>query len=141
MRTKCRCAHPASWVFAVLLLIPSFAWAQWDNRYPKVDDYTHHIYLEQHEFPFLSSGPIDPAPAPDGRSVAFASQGWLWLLDLESGVAVQLTDSPGFSSPTALPLTAGLAGRLTASGWHSSGMTGRTRASLFANSKTATNRL
>jgi TolB protein len=77
-----------------LLLIPSFAWAQWDNRYPKVDDYTHHIYLEQHEFPFLSSGPIDPAPAPDGRSVAFASQGWLWLLDLESGVAVQLTDSP-----------------------------------------------
>ena len=89
-----RCARSASRVLAVLLLIPSFVWAQWDNRYPKVDDYSHHIYLEQHEFPFLSSGPVDPAPAPDGKSMAFASQGWLWLLDLESGVAAQLTDGP-----------------------------------------------
>jgi TolB protein len=77
-----------------LLFIPSFVWAEWDYRYPKVDDYSHHVYLEQHEFPFLSSGPVDPAPAPDGKSIAFASQGWLWLLELESGVAVQLTNSP-----------------------------------------------
>jgi len=78
---------------AILLLSPSFAPAGWDNRYPKVDDYSHHVYLEQHEFPFLSSGPVDPAPSPDGQSIAFASQGWLWLLDLDDGVAVQLTDS------------------------------------------------
>lgn len=78
---------------AVLMLLPAIAAAGWDNRYPKVDDYSHHVYLEQHEFPFLSSGPADPAPAPDGRTLAFASQGWLWLFDLDSGVARQLTDS------------------------------------------------
>ncbi|NNC57681.1 MAG: CehA/McbA family metallohydrolase [Woeseiaceae bacterium] len=94
MIIKPRCAHAASSALAVLLLVPSFAWAQWEHRYPKVNDYSHHIYLEQHEFPFLSSGPVDPAPAPDGKSLAFASQGWLWLLDLESNVAVQLTNGP-----------------------------------------------
>lgn len=78
---------------AILVLAPSFAGAGWDNRYPKVEDYSHHVYLEQHEFPFLSSGPVDPAPAPDGKTIAFASQGWLWSLDLDSGVARQLTDS------------------------------------------------
>ncbi|MGB5625785.1 MAG: CehA/McbA family metallohydrolase [Woeseiaceae bacterium] len=95
MTTKSWFARSASsfWGLAILLLIPSFAWAGWDNRYPKVDDYSHHVYLEQHEFPFLSSGPVDPAPAPDDKTIAFASQGWLWLLDLDSGVARQLTNS------------------------------------------------
>ena len=75
-------------------LLPSLACAAWENRYPKVEDYSHHVYLEQHELPFLSSGPVDPAAAPDGRTLAFASQGWLWLLDLDSRVARQLTDGP-----------------------------------------------
>ncbi len=75
------------------MLLPPIAAAGWDNRYPKVDDYSHHVYLEQHELPFLSSGPVDPAPAPDGRTLAFASQGWLWLFDLDSGIAQQLTDT------------------------------------------------
>ncbi len=78
---------------AALVLVPSVAWAGWDNRYPKVEDYSHHVYLEQHELPFLSSGPVDPAPAPDSKTLAFASQGWLWLLDVDSGVARQLTDT------------------------------------------------
>ena len=42
-------------------LLPVSVLAGWDNRYPKVDDFSHHVYLEQHEFPFLSSGPVDPA--------------------------------------------------------------------------------
>ncbi len=78
---------------ALLMLLPSFVAAGWGNRYPKVEDYSHHVYLEQHELPFLSSGPVDPAPAPDGKTLALASQGWLWLLDLDSGVARQLTDT------------------------------------------------
>ncbi len=77
-----------------LALVPVSAWAGWDNRYPRVEDYSHHVYLEQHELPFLSSGPVDPAPAPDGRTLAFASQGWLWLLELDSHIARQLTDGP-----------------------------------------------
>ncbi len=65
--------------------------AQWSHRYPQVKGWSHHVYLEGFELPLLTNGPIDPAPAPDGRHVAFASRGWLWLLDLESGVARQLT--------------------------------------------------
>ncbi len=75
-----------------LSLIPAVALAAWTNRYKKVEDYGHHIYLEQHEFPFLSAGPVDPAASPDGKQLAFAAQGWLWLLNLESGVATQLTE-------------------------------------------------
>ncbi|MEE4659994.1 MAG: CehA/McbA family metallohydrolase [Halieaceae bacterium] len=80
------------------LSLAGTAFAAWEHRYKKVDDYGHHIYLEQHEFPFLSSGPVDPAPSPDGRSLAFAAQGWLWLLDLDTGVATQLTDGSALDS-------------------------------------------
>ncbi|NKI36365.1 CehA/McbA family metallohydrolase [Wenzhouxiangella sp. XN79A] len=68
--------------------------AQWNNRYAKLDDFGHHVYLEQHELPLLAHGPVDPAPAPDGRTLAFAARGWLWVLDLDSGVATRITDGP-----------------------------------------------
>lgn len=73
-----------------VLLTP--AHSQWNNRYPKLSDFGHHVYLEQHELPILAAGPTDPAPAPDGRTLAFAAKGWIWLLDLETGVARRLTD-------------------------------------------------
>lgn len=66
--------------------------AQWINRYKKLDDFGHHTYLEQHELPILSHGPVDPAPGPDGRRLAFAAQGWIWLLDLETAVATRISD-------------------------------------------------
>lgn len=72
--------------------------AQWTNHYQKLDDFGHHVYLEQHELPILAHGVTDPAPAPDGKQLAFASQGWIWLLNLETGVAEQLTDGPGVDS-------------------------------------------
>ena len=74
------------------------AHAQWNHRYAKLDDFGHHIYLEQHELPILSHGPVDPAPAPDGRTLAFAAQGWIWRLDLETGEATRLTRGPGIDS-------------------------------------------
>jgi TolB protein len=69
--------------------------AQWTNRYPKVEGYSHHVYLEGYEFPFLNAGPSDPAPSPDGRTIAFSARGWLWILDLESKRARRLTDGAG----------------------------------------------
>ncbi|MEO0576859.1 MAG: hypothetical protein AAF004_15485, partial [Pseudomonadota bacterium] len=75
------------------MLLPSGATAQWEHRYTKLDDFGHHTYLEQHELPILAHGPTDPAPAPDGKHLAFAAQGWLWLLDIDSGIATQLTNS------------------------------------------------
>lgn len=67
------------------------AWAQWTNRYPRIAGYSHHVYLEGYELPTLTMGPIDPAPSPDGASVAFSSRGWIWLLDVETHTARRLT--------------------------------------------------
>ncbi|MEE2526509.1 CehA/McbA family metallohydrolase [Hyphobacterium sp. HN65] len=76
------------------LLAAASAGAQFDGRYPRVDDFGHQIYLEQHELPILAHGAREPAPAPDGQHLAFAARGWIWLLDMDTGVATQLTSSP-----------------------------------------------
>ncbi|MEO8448979.1 MAG: CehA/McbA family metallohydrolase [Gemmatimonadota bacterium] len=75
----------------LFVLIPLTVEAQWTHRYPKLAGFSHHVYLEGYEMPLLTSGPIDPAPSPDGRSIAFGSRGWLWLMDLSSGAAARLT--------------------------------------------------
>jgi TolB protein len=79
----------------VAVTISSSAIAQWTNHYKKLDDFGHHVYLEQHELPILAHGITDPAPSPDGKQIAIASKGWLWLLDIESGTATRLTNSNG----------------------------------------------
>lgn len=79
-------------VAALWLGSPTAVSAQWTHRYPKVEGFGHQLYLEQENLPILSSGPVYPAASPDGATVAFAHQGWIWLLDLESGVARRLTD-------------------------------------------------
>lgn len=75
----------------VLLVATAPSNAQWSNRYPKIEGYRHHVYIEGFELPVMGTGPTDPAPSPDGGSIAFAARGWLWLLDLESGEARRLT--------------------------------------------------
>ena len=71
---------------------------QWTRRYPKVEAFAHQLYLEQEHLPILSSGPVYPAASPDGATVALAHQGWIWLLDLRSGVARRLTNASGVDS-------------------------------------------
>lgn len=82
----------------VLVMFTPLAWAQWNNRYKLLDDFGHHTYLEQHELPVLSYGPMDPAPAPDGKTLAFNAQGWIWQLDLNSGEATRLTSGTDLDS-------------------------------------------
>ena len=65
--------------------------APFANRYPKVSGYNHQIYLEGYDLPVLNAGPSDPAPSPDGRSLAFSARGWLWVMDLEKRVARRVT--------------------------------------------------
>ncbi len=78
--------------------------AQWLDHYPHVDGYRHHIYLEGYDLPSVAHGPLDPAPAPDGRSLYFAAMGWLWKLDLGSGSAARLTrGGPCDSRPSVSP--------------------------------------
>ena len=81
-----------------LALLVTDLCAQWSRSYPQAQGYDHQIYLEGYELPVMTAGPMDPAPAPDGRHLAFAAKGWLWLLDMESGVARRLTQSGGMDS-------------------------------------------
>jgi len=92
--------HPRPYVLNIVVIcmvcffvVPQ-AYGQWTNHYPKLDDFGHHVYLEQHELPVLSHGPTDPAPGPDGQTLAFAAQGWIWLMNLDSGEATRLTSGP-----------------------------------------------
>jgi len=64
---------------------------QWTNRYPKVTNFSHHVYLEGYNLPTLNQGTTDPAVAPDNRSVVVAARGWLWRVDLETREARRLT--------------------------------------------------
>jgi TolB protein len=96
--TAPRPIHVALVLVSVGLLAETQAAAQWSHRYPLVKGFSHHVYLEGFELPLVTNGPIDPAPSPDGRQIAIASRGWLWLLDRESGVARQVTSDPGMDS-------------------------------------------
>ncbi|HYN83757.1 MAG TPA: CehA/McbA family metallohydrolase [Pyrinomonadaceae bacterium] len=79
-------------------LLASGASAQWTNRYPKVANVNHHVYLEGYNLPTLNAGATDPAPSPDGRTLAVAARGWLWAVDLATREARRLTRGAGLDS-------------------------------------------
>ncbi len=64
---------------------------QWTNRYPKLANVSHHVYLEGYNLPTLNQGATDPAISPDNRTIAFAARGWLWLMDLNAREARRVT--------------------------------------------------
>jgi len=82
----------------LLLLIPVGAAAEWTNRYPKIANVAHHVYVEGFNLPTLAAGPTDPAASPDGATVAFAARGWLWLMDQRTRRARRLTRGAGVDS-------------------------------------------
>lgn len=81
-------------IFSLFLLLSFFAQAQWLNRYPLVDGFGHHVYLEGHELPVLNSGPTDAAPSPVNEEVVFSAKGWLWIMNLKTLIAKRITFSP-----------------------------------------------
>ena len=83
---------------ALLAFVPGVVSAQWTNRYPKLEGYSHHVYVEGFELPLVAAGPTDPAPSPDGKSIAIAARGWIWLLDPATGVARRVTSGPALDS-------------------------------------------
>jgi TolB protein len=90
------------WAVAIVLVLVvavlGTADAEFTHRYPKVAGYAHQIYLEGYDLPVLAAGPTDPAAAPDGRSVAIAARGWIWILDLSTREAWRLTRGAGIDS-------------------------------------------
>lgn len=85
-------------ILPVLALSAAPSHGEWTNRYPKIANVSHHVYLEGFNLPTFSASPSDPAPAPDGRTVAFAARGWLWAMDATTRQAVRLTRSKGVDS-------------------------------------------
>ncbi len=78
-----------------LLLVHRPADGQWTHRYPLLDSYSHHVYLEGYELPTLGRGPLDAVAAPEGGRIAFSSEGWLWLLDPADGEAHRISTGDG----------------------------------------------
>jgi TolB protein len=76
---------------ALVVPLGAAAAVEWTNRYPKIANVGHHVYLESFNLPTHAYGPTDPAPSPDGRTVAIAARGWLWLMDVETREARRLT--------------------------------------------------
>ncbi|MDT9600633.1 LpqB family beta-propeller domain-containing protein [Sphingosinicella rhizophila] len=86
----------------VALLASGPAQGQWTSRYPEVENAArnvgHQLYLEAYNLPTFAASPTDPAPSPDGRSVAFAARGWLWTMDIATRQARRLTRAAGIDS-------------------------------------------
>ncbi|WP_445734228.1 CehA/McbA family metallohydrolase [Mariniflexile sp.] len=80
-------------IFSLFLLAVLSAQAQWSNRYPLVDGFGHHVYLEGYELPVLNGGPTDAAPSPSNDAVVFSAKGWLWVMDLNTSAAKRITFS------------------------------------------------
>lgn len=89
--------YPVILIFVYLFYL-STGIAQWTNRYPKVEGYGHHVYLEGFELPVLNAGPVDPAPSPLNDQVVFSAKGWLWIMGLNELTAKRITSSPHLDS-------------------------------------------
>lgn len=55
---------------------------EWTHRYQKIAGFVHQIYVEGYDLPYLHAGPGDVAVRPDGRALAVAAGGHLYLLSL-----------------------------------------------------------
>lgn len=56
------------------------------------------MYMESLYLPPVTTGPWAPAWSPDGKQIAFAMQGSLWLVPPQGGEAVQITSGPHYDS-------------------------------------------
>ncbi|MFO0573611.1 MAG: CehA/McbA family metallohydrolase [Polyangia bacterium] len=65
---------------------------EWTHRYPRITGFAHQIYVEGYELPFVHAGPADAAVRPDGRALAVAAGGHVYLVALGAdGVQVTAT--------------------------------------------------
>jgi TolB protein len=85
----------ASLQVLIFISISVSAFAQREGILPQIDlphpYYYHELYLPQ-----LTTGPSSLTWTPDSRSVIYSMAGSLWRQNLESTIAAQLTDGPGY---------------------------------------------
>jgi len=80
-------------LFCVLALP---AWAQQRQPVLQQIDVPHSYYFREMYLPQLTSGPSGVAWMPDGNSVVFSMQGYLWKQALDSTRAEQITGGAGY---------------------------------------------
>ncbi|MBS0396071.1 MAG: PD40 domain-containing protein, partial [Proteobacteria bacterium] len=85
-------------IAAPLALGLAVAGAAHAERRPVLEqiDLPHPYYFHELYLPQLTSGPSAVTFAPDSREVVYSMAGSLWRQRLDSDVAVQLTDGPGY---------------------------------------------
>jgi len=91
-------AGPAPACACAAALLASAALPALAAREPvlKQIDVPHSYYYREMYLPQVTSGPSSAAWSPDGRELVYSMQGTLWRQALDSPVATQLTDGPGY---------------------------------------------
>ena len=92
MRTK---TTACATVALLLTALPHAAVAQRRTVLRQID-LPHNYYYREMYLPQLTSGPSSVAFSPDGKTLVYSMQGSLWRQALDSSVAEQLTDGPGY---------------------------------------------
>ncbi len=75
--------------FSLLLSFDVGVRGQWTNRYPKIANVSHHVYLEGYNLPTLNQSATDPTATPDGKTLAIAAR-----LDLADGYGNARSETP-----------------------------------------------
>jgi Tol biopolymer transport system component len=86
----------AKHVPAISLLAGLFAAALQAQPHAPLIDLPHPYYYRELYLPHLTSGPSAAAWAPDSHELTYSMAGSLWRQRIDSTVAVQLTDGPGY---------------------------------------------
>jgi TolB protein len=81
---------------SLLLALLAGAVRAGDAPRPPPIDLPHSYYYRELYLPQLTAGPSAAAWAPDSQELVYSMAGSLWRQRIDSGVAVQLTDGPGY---------------------------------------------
>src|SRR5579862_6459295 len=91
---------PGSAFAAVAIAISVAAGAHTESaqRRPVLDqiEVPHNYYYREMYLPEATTGPSAVSWSPDGRTLVYSMQGSLWMQDVHSTDARQLTDGPGY---------------------------------------------
>ena len=83
------------WLSGLIFWFGSPVFAQRRPVLPQID-LPHPYYYREMYLPQLTSGPSSVAWSPDSREVVYSMAGSLWRQKIDSNVAQQLTDGPGY---------------------------------------------
>ena len=87
-----------TWFLVLCAAVPTGLSPAFAERRPVLPqiDLPHPYYYREMYLPQLSSGPSSVTWSPDSREVVYSMAGSLWRQEIDSSVAQQLTDGPGY---------------------------------------------